>query len=213
MQTNLKMTQLLAFALAVAPVTGRAVEATPPPAPSGARNENLPGLIREAEKGVFFLRVLDAGGKPIATGTGFLVDDQGSLLTSLHVIRPASVPASSAEAIGADGKTHAVKGVTASDESLDLAVLKLEQMPEGAVPVPLAADLPPERGSYVLALGQVRAYLYDGHRLCPEARKAHRMNFLDYNAGHFREKFFPFAGDPNHPTPANGVADPSESAA
>jgi S1-C subfamily serine protease len=160
MQTNLKMTQLLAFALAVAPVTGRAVETTPPPAPSGARNENLPGLIREAEKGVFFLRVLDARGKPIATGTGFLVDDQGSLLTSLHVIRPSTVPASSAEAIGVDGKTHAVKGVTASDESLDLAVLKLEQMPEGAVPVPLAADLPPERGSYVLVLGHPQGFRF-----------------------------------------------------
>ena len=51
------------------------------------------------------------------------------------------------------------------------------------------------------------------HRLCPEARKVHRMNFLDDNAGHFRGNFFRFAGDPHHPTPANGVADPSESAA
>jgi S1-C subfamily serine protease/peroxiredoxin len=146
--------------LAITPLAASAAETTPPPAASGTRNENLPALIRDAEKGVFFIRVLDAGGKPISMGTGFLVDPKGTLLTSLHVVRPTMAAASSAEAIGVDGKTHAVKGVTASDESLDLALLQLEASPEGAVPMALAGDQPPERGAYVLVLGHPQGFRF-----------------------------------------------------
>ena len=143
---------LLASALlptAAAPEVGQA------PGSPAARIEKLPQLIREAQKGVFFLRVLDENKRIISSGTGFLVDDKGALITSLHVIRPPSSqqPAAAVEAIDASGKTFKVKGVTGDDESLDLALLELEEVPADAVPVALAGDEPPEQGAYVLVVG------------------------------------------------------------
>lgn len=135
---------------AAAPETG----ASQAPVSPAARIEKLPQLIREAQKGVFFLRVLDENKRMISSGTGFLVDDKGALLTSLHVIRPlSSQQPAAAEAIDASGKTFKVKGVTGDDESLDLALLELEEVPADAVPVALAGDEPPEQGAYVLVVG------------------------------------------------------------
>lgn len=160
MKPYTRILSLLALTLALAPLVVGAAEIAPPQAPPDARSENLPALIREAEKGVFFIRVLDAGGKPISMGTGFLVDQKGSLLTSLHVVRPSTAEASSAEVLGVDGKTHAVKGIALSDESLDLALLQLESPPEGGVPMVLGGDQPPERGAYVLVLGHPQGFRF-----------------------------------------------------
>jgi peroxiredoxin len=144
---------LLASALLPA-AAARETGASQAPVSPAARIEKLPQLIREAQKGVFFLRVLDEKKRVISSGTGFLVNDKGALITSLHVIRPSSLqqPAA-AEAIGASGKTFKVKGVTGDDESLDLALLELEEVPADAVPVALAGDEPPEQGAYVLVVG------------------------------------------------------------
>lgn len=114
MHSNRRIIRLFALALVATPLAASAAESTPPPAPSGTRNENLTALLRDVENGVFFLRVLDAGGKPISMATGFLVNDKGSMLTSLHVMRPTTALASSAEAVGVDGKTHAVNAITTS---------------------------------------------------------------------------------------------------
>ena len=83
-----KILSLLALALLAGPLAAGTAETPQAPVPPDARNATLPGLIREAEKGVFFIRVMDSGGKPMAMGTGFLVDRKGSVLTSLHVMRP-----------------------------------------------------------------------------------------------------------------------------
>lgn len=142
---------LLASALlpaAAAPEVGQT------PVSPAARIEKLPQLIREAQKSVFFIRVLDENKRVISSGTGFLVDDKGALVTSLHVIRPPSSQQPAAvEVIDASGKTFKVKGVTSDDESLDLASLELEEMPTEAVPLTLAGDEPPEQGAYVLVVG------------------------------------------------------------
>lgn len=147
-----RILSLLALALLAGPPAAGA-ETAPVAVPPDARNATLPGLIREAEKGVFFIRVMDAGGKPIAMGTGFLANKTGAVVTSLHLICPPMGCAAAVEAVAADGKVCAVKGVTQSDESLDLAVLQLAEVPPDAVPIALAGNELPERGSYVLVLG------------------------------------------------------------
>lgn len=142
---------LLATAL---PAAAASPEGEPAPVSSAARIEKLPQLIREAEKSVLFLRVLDENKRIISSGTGFLVNDKGALLTSLHVIRPlSSQHPAAAEAIDASGKIFKVKGVSIDDESLDLALLELDEVPADAVPVALAGDEPPEQGAYVLVVG------------------------------------------------------------
>ena len=151
-------TTIICYASALLASTLLPAAATPEvgqaPGSPAARIEKLPQLIREAQKGVFFLRVLDENKRIISSGTGFLVDDKGALITSLHVIRPPSSQQPAAvEAIDASGKTFKVKGVTSDDESLDLALLELEEMPADAVPVALAGDEPPEQGAYVLVVG------------------------------------------------------------
>ena len=132
-----KILSILALALLAGPLTTSAIETTQATGSPGARSESLPGLIREAEKGVFFIRVKDSSGKLISMGTGFLTNKSGAVLTSLHVIRPTTGCAASAEALAVNGKAYAVKGVTVGDEPLDLAVLQLADVPEDAVPITL----------------------------------------------------------------------------
>ena len=154
MNARRRLLSLLALAVLAGPLAAGAAEPTPPaPVTPDARNASLPGLIREAEKGVFFIRVKDAGGKLISMGTGFLANKTGGVLTSLHVICPGTGFAATVEAVAANGKVCAIKGVTTSDESLDLAVLQLADVPEDAVPITLAGNELPERGAYVLVLG------------------------------------------------------------
>ena len=158
-QTTMKTTTIArcgSALLAIAVLPAHAfTNAEQAPASPAAHNEKLPRLIREAEKGVFFLKVLDADQRVISTGTGFLVEAKGEVITSLHVVRPINSPKPPAtvEAIDASGKTFKVNGVMGADESLDLALLQLGEAPTAAVPVALAGDEPPERGAYVLVVG------------------------------------------------------------
>jgi len=93
-----RILSLLALAVLTGPLAAAAAETTSQATvPPDARNATLPGMIREAEKGVFFIRVKDANGKLIAMGTGFLANKTGGVLTSLHVIRPGMGFAASAD--------------------------------------------------------------------------------------------------------------------
>ena len=127
---------------------------------AGNAASDLPALIREAEKGVFFLRVLGAEGAPVSLGTGVLVNDKGSVVTSLHTLRAASVRAERVEALSADGTVLKVKGLSAWDESLDLARLELEQIPNGAVPLRLSEARLPERGDRVMVMGHPQGFRF-----------------------------------------------------
>lgn len=149
MKTNLAL--CLATFLFIAPGAAWA-----DPEPSG----DLPAMIREKEKGVFFLRVLDKEGDLVSTGTGFLVDRKGTLVTALHVIQSESGTVGSVEAQGADGRKWEVEGVAASDPSVDLALLHLANMPVGAKALDLAGDELPERGAKVLALGHPQGFQF-----------------------------------------------------
>lgn len=146
----------LAFAGAQAGSNGPVVSAR-----NAARYDRLPEMISEAEKGVLFIRVLDPSGREISAGTGFLVDDQGTVLTCLHVLQGRSRAAvSSAEAVAADGTVLHIKGVVGSDESLDLVLLQLDGVPAGAVPLRFADERVPQRGEYVLVLGHPQGFRF-----------------------------------------------------
>lgn len=122
---------------------------------SSQRKDNLPEMISTAEKGVLFIRVLNAQGQPVSMGTGFLTDNKGSVLTALHVLRSpmSNRRATAIEALDSTGRSISVKGVKSEDESLDLVLLQLSETPENGAPLTLSREPPPVRGDFVLVLG------------------------------------------------------------
>ncbi|MGD1018720.1 MAG: trypsin-like peptidase domain-containing protein [Verrucomicrobiia bacterium] len=64
----------------------------------------------------------DANGDEIATGTGFLVSNDGKLVTNYHVIENAANGAAKAE----NGDLFPIEGVLASDPKDDLALVKIK---------------------------------------------------------------------------------------
>lgn len=127
---------------ALAPVCLLAVSPTP-----ASASDDLKSLARDARTSVLKLRMLDAAGREVASGTGFFVSDDGLLVTNRHVIDSAH----RIEAVPADGSSYAVRGIVAQDEVNDLAVLRLDA--GRSRPLPLAAGAVPDPGERVVVLG------------------------------------------------------------
>ena len=64
----------------------------------------------------------DVYGDGLARGTGFFIDDKGTLVTNYHVIEDAF----SADVLVSGGKTYPVNRVQGYDEVIDLAILKID---------------------------------------------------------------------------------------
>ncbi len=71
---------------------------------------------------IVLLAAKDGNNRTFSTGTGFIVDPDGTLVTNYHVL----VDAVSMEAIFRDGSTVAVEGIKKVDRSKDFAILKLK---------------------------------------------------------------------------------------
>jgi S1-C subfamily serine protease len=110
-----------------------------------AAQETIAALHKRARDAVFLLRVFDAGGSEIGTGTGFLVQD-GLVVTNHHVVEGAF----RVEAVLADERKVRATGIVALDEDLDLALLRLE--PVALRPLQLDTGTV-EPGDRVIVLG------------------------------------------------------------
>lgn len=84
---------------------------------------------------------------PTGTGSGFVYDADGHLVTNHHVIAGAST----FEIVFSNGERQRAS-LVGSDPDSDLAVLKVEALPEGVQPIPLAKE---ELlvGQFVVAIG------------------------------------------------------------
>ncbi len=90
------------------------------------------------------------GGQGTATGSGFVVDDDGTILTNAHVVDGASGVTVSFEE-GGESIDAEVKGV---DADLDLAVLKIDPSEvEGLKAIPLGDSGQAQVGDPVVAIG------------------------------------------------------------
>jgi 2-alkenal reductase len=85
---------------------------------------------------------------PFAEGSGFLIDDQGHIVTNHHVVEGASA----FEVRFADGSMVSAH-LVGSDEGADLAVLKVDHLPEGSAPLTLADSQTVEVGQTAVAIG------------------------------------------------------------
>jgi S1-C subfamily serine protease len=112
------------------------------------------GLAQQAARAVYLkalpalgaIDALDARGTPMASGSGFFIDDEGTFVTNYHVIEGAA----SLSVRHSSGSVHAVEGVRGYDEAQDLALLAVTI--EGVSPIPVAVTSA-NIGDEVIVLG------------------------------------------------------------
>jgi S1-C subfamily serine protease len=120
---------------------------TPPPETKIALTPDK--IFKLASPATVKIIALDDNSAPLAQGSGFYVDNMGTIVTNDHVISGASY----LEIVDADGTTHSIATAVAVDAEDDLAILSVPRK-TGAY-VQLGARLP-EVGSRVYALGSPR---------------------------------------------------------
>jgi Trypsin-like serine proteases, typically periplasmic, contain C-terminal PDZ domain len=82
---------------------------------------NAEQVYAKCSSAVAYLEVYDANGKVYASGSGFFIDSDGTLVTCYHVIDGCS----SAKVQTTDGKTYTVEGIYDYNKTNDWAVLKV----------------------------------------------------------------------------------------
>jgi S1-C subfamily serine protease len=98
---------------------------------AGSDAIDLVALAKQARPAVLLLTVMDESGRPVASGTGFLVSSDGKFVTNRHVANAG--PRSFAKA--ANGRQYPVLGVLAEDSDKDLVLLKIDGHDLPALPV------------------------------------------------------------------------------
>jgi 2-alkenal reductase len=85
---------------------------------------------------------------PFAQGSGFLFDSQGHIITNNHVVEDAN----ELQVVFADGSSIGAQ-VVGRDPGSDLAVLKVDQLPDGAAPLSIGDAREIEVGETAIAIG------------------------------------------------------------
>ena len=128
-----------------APVTDEA------PAPANAAAEpELVRLYQQVSGGVVNIGVFvnDGGQAGQGAGSGFVLDDQGHIVTNNHVVAGATA----VTVVFFDG-TEAAAEIVGVDPDSDLAVIRAENLPEGVHPLPLGDSDTVAVGEWVTAIG------------------------------------------------------------
>lgn len=114
----------------------------------------LEEIIDLGKNGIVELATANGEGEELGTGTGFVVSDDGLLVTNYHVIEGAH----SVIATPSNGRRIVVEGVIACNREEDLALLKLSRAPKTLVPLALAQDDSIRTGQKVVAIGNPRGF-------------------------------------------------------
>lgn len=112
--------------------------------------EILPELVRRVKPSVVVINVLDEQSKPFAMGSGFCIAP-GFIVTNYHVIQKSS----RFKVKLANGDTHDVQRIAATDELNDLAILETGLPASKLLPLPLSPSLPQE-GERVFVISNPR---------------------------------------------------------
>jgi S1-C subfamily serine protease len=120
--------------------------------PSGSPfvDQGFNALYKQVTAGAVNIQVVvNRGGQTgFGAGSGFILDDQGNIITNNHVVSGAEF----VTVLFADG-TQAEAEVVGADVDSDLAVIHVDQMPPGAHPLPLGDSDQVEIGEWVIAIG------------------------------------------------------------
>lgn len=104
-------------------------------------------LYEQANPSVVFILTL-ANSIPLGSGSGFLFDDEGHVVTNNHVVADGT----SYEVVFADGQ-RARGALIGADADADLAVIELDVIPVGVEPLPLADFNEVSVGQFAVAIG------------------------------------------------------------
>jgi 2-alkenal reductase len=110
----------------------------------------LAALYQDVNPGVVNIQVYleQAGMTGMGAGSGFILDEEGHIVTNHHVVAEASI----VTAIFYDG-TEVEAEIVGTDADSDLAVVKVDQLPQGVHPLPLGASSVISPGDWVIAIG------------------------------------------------------------
>jgi serine protease Do len=109
--------------------------------------DELTSLAAKVRASVMFMLTTDDAGRPVSVGTGFIVSEDGKLVTNHHVANAG--PRLAARAPG--GRQYRVVGVLAEDKEQDLVVLEIENNRQP--PLSLAASQDLRVGTPVIMIG------------------------------------------------------------
>ncbi len=84
--------------------------------------EGLTTLVKETMPAVVIIKTYDIKGDELGLGSGFFINDEGHIITNLHVLRGAS----SAEVSLADGNTYAISAILAQNTKCDLVIASVK---------------------------------------------------------------------------------------
>jgi 2-alkenal reductase len=105
--------------------------------------ETLTRLYQQANPSVVYIVVSST-----SSGSGFVYGEEGTIVTNHHVVSAGR----SYEVVFADGERRRAE-LIGSDADSDLAVLAVDELPEGVKPLPLADEEELQVGQLVVAIG------------------------------------------------------------
>lgn len=138
---------------ATIPAATAAPTPTQVPIPASLTDEEttLVNLYARANSSVVNVTVFSEQGGgvlPLSQGSGFLYDDAGNIVTNAHVVQDADL----VEVTFSDG-TIRPANVLGEDLNSDLAVIKVDRIPQGVGPLPLGDMSTLAVGQTVVAIG------------------------------------------------------------
>ncbi len=141
---------------AVATITAQMPAAAPnatlaPNQPSAITTDleaDLIALYEHINPSVVHIFVYDTADNPVGTGTGFVFDEQGNIVTNNHVVAGAG----RLEIVFPSGERRAAVTV-GTDVDSDLGVIRVESPPAGVQHIPLGDSDTVRVGQFVVAIG------------------------------------------------------------
>ncbi|MFQ5398376.1 MAG: S1C family serine protease [Anaerolineae bacterium] len=118
---------------------------------SSVLQEKLIEVYREANPSVVHIFVFDGQQDfsiPLGSGSGFLIDAEGHIVTNNHVVAEGT----RFEVVFADG-TRGKAIPIGTDVDSDLAVIQVDSLPPGVEPIPLGDSSNLAVGQFVIAIG------------------------------------------------------------
>jgi len=110
----------------------------------------LDALYQDVNPGVVSIQVYvaQAGLMGSGAGSGFVIDEAGHIVTNQHVVAEATL----VTVVFYEG-TEVEAEIVGTDANSDLAVVKVDQLPEGVHPLSLGASSAVSPGDWVIAIG------------------------------------------------------------
>ncbi|MBE7444639.1 MAG: serine protease [Planctomycetia bacterium] len=116
--------------------------------PASFAQDDLSVIIKQMQPSLVTVLTYDRDGEFLGQGNGFFIDNNGDVITNVHVLQGAA----SAQVKTAHKKVYAVTGVLAQDKEGDLARVSVDIPPRVVCPLAFSTAVP-ETGERVIVIG------------------------------------------------------------